>query len=163
MKYIIEEKETINLAGTTIKCKVEEASEIRDLFWNKISNNNALNKIHEVKTRKGILEGRIIGVWKEVEDGINYFIGTEYNLTSSIYSLELLTIPKSNYMIHKGTGKIPEVIDESKEHLFNKVLLDLDYKYNINNYIEVYSDERKSDEDYEYEIWIPISKEQGEH
>lgn len=159
MDYFIENKDIISLAGTVIKFRISEAEIEKEKFWTEIANNGALNTIHEVKTNGPILGGLIVAVWKESNvdpEQVLYFVGTEYDVRNSIYALELKTIPAHKWAIFRCAGEIPEGMIESKKRIFNEVIPSSDLEIIDDFHLEVYSDENKHDEDYRFEIWVPV-------
>lgn len=162
MDYILAKKDMIRLAGTTIKFRISEAEIGKEEFWTEIANNGALNAIHQVKTNGPIFGGNIVAVWKENNvdpEQVLYFIGTEYNVLNSIYALELKTIPEQKWAIFRCAGAIPEAMKIAKQRIFNDILPASDLQLSDRFHIEVYTDENKSDEDYRFEIWVPIKAE----
>jgi len=158
MDYLIEKHPAFVIAGTSKKMKKDNADIGIKEFWREITNNDALNKIHEVKTRDSIFTGRIVAICQEhnlEEDEIIYTIGTEYDKNQSVYALELISIPEHKWIKFKFVGNIEDNLDISKEEVFG-FLNNLKEKHDSKLYLEVYADDNKEEDDYKFEIWVPI-------
>lgn len=161
MDYIIENKDMISLAGTTMKFRMSEADIEKEKFWTEITNNGALNTIHEVKTDGPNFGGLIVAVWKESNvdpEQVLYYIGTEYDIRNSIYALEIKTIPAHKWAIFRCAGEVPEAMNEAKQRIFNEEIPSSGLDIIEDFHLEVYSDENKDDGDYRFEIWVPIKE-----
>jgi predicted transcriptional regulator YdeE len=158
MDYLIENHPAFVIAGTSKKMKKDNADTGIKEFWREIANNDALNKIHEVKTKDSILGGRIVGVCQEhniEEDEMIYSIGTEYDKNQSVYSLELISISEHKWIQFKFIGNIDDNVNEAKEEVFD-FLHHFKKKHDEKIYLEVYTDDNREEDDYEFEIWVPI-------
>ena len=159
MEYTIEKKVGISLAGTSKKFRIKESNHGISEFWREIANNDALNKIHEVKTDGPNFNGHIVSVWQESEVDpaqVIYSIGTEYDVRNSIYALEIITIPDYTWAIFRCTGALPDAMHEAKKAIFNDFLPASELRVINTLHLEVYSDDNKKQEDYQFEIWVPL-------
>ena len=145
MDYLIEKHPAFVIAGTSKKMKKDNADIGIKEFWREITNNDALNRIR----------GRFVISDFTEEDEIIYTIGTEYDKNQSVYALELISIPEHKWIKFKFVGNIEDNLDISKEKVFD-FLNNLKEKHDSKLYLEVYADDNKEEDDYKFEIWVPI-------
>lgn len=160
MEYVIEEKEGFRVVGETKDMTIESSKVGINDFWVEVNNNGAIDKIHDIKSGSSpITHGRIIAVWQVSEEDdthIKYTIGAEYIQGSNIYPLKIVNIPKTKWMIFSCSGILPEALNNSYKTIFEDVLPNTDYQISTNMIVEVYTIDDSKQDNYRFEIWVPI-------
>ncbi len=158
MKYRIESKESFRIVGKRVNLKddIEENFNIIPNFWEKIIDDNTLEKIIGISNKNpdGVLG---VSIYENPKD-IYYFIAASSNKDTpdDFYEYE---IPTATWVVFECDGKFPDSIQDIFKRFFTEWLPFSGFEYAHLPDIELYPQNKYENKTGYSEIWISIKKE----
>ena len=154
--YRIEAHDEMRIIGLVRHFKAPENNELDvNTFWNQLYSDGSHSRIAE------LADGDIRGVHGFLHvidhETVDYMIAA-FSEKEVPDGMEVYTVPKSKWAIFEGKGPVGTAIGEVWRRIYSEWLPSTKYSHAGTIEIECfqYSD-NKRDEDFRFEIWIPIT------
>ncbi len=155
LAYRIESRDEMRIVGLIRHFKAPENNELDvSMFWNKIHSDGSYDRI------ANLADGDIQGVHGFIHvidnETVDYIIAA-FSKQEVPEDMEAYTILKSKWAIFEGKGSVGAAIDGLWKRIYSEWLPSTRYTHAETIEIECFQyGDNKNDEDFKFEIWIPI-------
>ena len=159
MNYSIEKQEASSIIGIRESYPDLMTGQSRiPQFWDKINNTELFELIMKEKSINS--PNTILGICIPKEgQAYDYFIGVYSDTPTQSNSLEMISLPASDWAVFKAIGKVPLTIRETYQEIYESFFPSTSYTPKKAPDFESYPlDLDPMSDDHVTEIWIPINK-----
>lgn len=151
-----------NLIGISKQFPLTESIFRNDIpeFWNQCHANNTIHSLFQLSDSSQPFQGLAACCMDtESNTSMNYMIGI---CNHEIKQENMLHIPELSWLIFKGTGKLPQVIQQAWHQICTDFFPASEFSPYGNYELEIYPTYEMNTPTYSFELWVPVKEREKE-
>lgn len=162
MDYEIKSMEMFKIAGYSKGFTTKDEQNFTEIpkFWAEKGSTGQCKSLAQKAVDNGTLRNALLGVCmssEEETENFDYLIAVSPKLDENLDGLSVIDIPAKTWAIFRGSGKMPEAIQDVWKRIYSEWFQAVNYEHDSGPEIEVYPQSDDKD-DCPFEIWIPVRK-----
>ncbi|MBC1475911.1 AraC family transcriptional regulator [Listeria grandensis] len=161
MEYKMIGREKFQVVGVKKVISFREGQNLVEIpkFWEQVWADGTMDQLERLANKEVANYMGICHIPEELKpkQEMNYWIVTEY-AGEAPEGMDVFEVPKFQWAVFRSVGALPEAIQQTWQNIFAEWLLTSGYKHASGPEIEVYGPGDSKADDYECEVWIPVTQ-----